>query len=65
VVFVVTRVSSAVLETPLPSGVLPRTPPPQPGPAAWATTMAMCPGLAVFLQLVPPSVASEIDDLCI
>ena len=58
-------VVSTILETPLPSGVLPNSTPIAPGTDAWITTVAMCPGSALKSKLVPPSAASKIDYLSI
>jgi hypothetical protein len=65
-VFVIPMVVSTILDTPLPSGVLPKSTPITPGSVAWITTVAMCPRSAIMKSnMVPPSAALRIDYLSI
>ena len=64
-VFVLPMVVSTILETPLPSGGLPKSTPIAPGPVVWITTVSMCPGKAIKNRVVPLSAASRINYLSI
>ena len=61
VVLVLMMVVSAILETTLSSGVLPRTTAATPGAAACTPTVAMCTGATATSPLAPLFVASGIE----